>query len=213
MYEIKRETSIYAEVSQAQASSSTEGGRPCEISDTFELWLDSVKPEASVMNGEPLSVLDISQPAEASATASTPVEFLTDCELLFKGTLHVDGYFSGNLRSDHGTLVLEESGEVNTDISVGVARINGTVVGNIKARERIELGSTARVIGDLHTPALTVQPGALFEGKCYLRTASVNGNSRRHYPRSRPTLDGSLNPKDLRALPKQRRRTQKAKRR
>lgn len=212
MYEIKRETSVYHEVTKAQAAPSAEMGVPGDISDTFELWLDSVKPATNVLNCQPFSVPETEQRGEAPLTTSTPIEHLTDCELRFNGTLHVDGYFSGNLRSDHGTLVLEESGEINTDIIVGVARINGTVVGNIKARERIELGSTARVIGDLHAPALTVQPGALFEGQCYLLGSSVNGNGRRLQTASRPALTGSLDPKDLRARPKQdRRKRQKAK--
>ena len=198
MYEIKRDTSVYHEVTKAQASPSAEPGEPSDISDTFELWLDSVKPEVDVLNSKPLSLAETEPRPETPPSTSTPLELLTDCELLFRGTLHVDGYFSGRLRSDHGTLVLEKSGEINTDIIVGVARINGTVVGNIKARERIELGSTARVIGDLHTPALTVQPGALFEGKCYLRGASLNGNGRRRLTAPRPASNGSSNAKDLR---------------
>lgn len=198
MYEIKRATSVYHEVTKAQAAPTAEPGVTSDISNTFELWLDSVKPEVDVMNSEPFSPVETPQLQQAPATTATPLELLTDCELLFKGTLHVDGYFSGRLRSNHGTLVLEESGEINTDIIVGVARINGTVVGNIKARERIELGSNARVIGDLHTPALTVEPGALFEGKCYLRGASLNGNGRRRLTASRSSSNGSSNAKDLR---------------
>ncbi len=198
MYEIKRDTSVYYEVTKAQASPSAEPGVPSDITDTFELWLDSVKPEVDVFYSEGPSPAETEPRAEDPATTSTPLELLTDCELLFEGTLHVDGYFSGRLRSDHGTLVLDESGEINTDIIVGVARINGTVVGNIKARERIELGSSARVIGDLHTPALTVQPGALFEGKCYLRGAALNGNGHRRLTASRTAANGSSNAKDLR---------------
>ena len=198
MYEIKRDTNIYHDVTKTQASPSGEPGVPSEVSNTFELWLDSVKPEVDVLELPPLSPAETEPRPEALATTGTALELLTDCELLFKGTLHVDGYFSGRLRSDHGTLVLEENGEINTDIIVGVARINGAVIGNIKARERIELGSKARVIGDLHTPALTVEPGALFEGKCYLRGASLNGNGRHRLKASRPASNGSSSARDLR---------------
>jgi len=212
MYEIKRDTSIYHEITKPQASPSAEPGVPSDINGTFELWLDRVKPDVDVLHIEPVSPVDREPHSDAPATTANAVELLKDCELLFKGTLHVDGYFSGRLRSDHGTLVLEESGEINTDIIVGVARINGTVVGNIKARERIELGSSARVIGDLHTPALTVQPGALFEGKCYLRGASMKLNGRRHPTSSRSASNGSSNAKDLRSrLKPKSRKAQKSK--
>ena len=212
MYEIKRDTNTYHEVTNAQASTSADPAVASNITDTFELWLDSVKPGSEVLSSESFSLAEAEQLPQARITTSATMELLTDCELLFKGTLHVDGYFSGRLRSDHGTLVLEESGEINTDIIVGVARINGTVVGNIKASERIELGSSARVIGDLYTPALTVQPGALFEGKCYLRGASLKGNGRRRFTATRPSSNGSSNATDLRGGVKpKRRKPQKAK--
>jgi len=212
MYELKRETTDYQEVTKAQPSPSTETGAACDISDTFRLWLDSLNPEANLLNCEPVSPAETEQRAETPPPSATPIQLLTQCELRFTGTLHVDGYFTGSVRSDHGTLVLEESGEINTDIIVSVARINGTVVGNIKARERIELGSAARVIGDLHTPALTVQPGALFEGKCYFRGASVNGNGRRRQTGSRHAVNESSGLKHLRARHKPNgRKTQKAK--
>jgi cytoskeletal protein CcmA (bactofilin family) len=210
MYDLERETTNYQEVTKAQPSAGgmTEGAG--DINQTFELWLDSLS-EATPPNCEPVLSLETEQRAETPLPSATSV-LLTGCELLFKGTLHVDGYFAGSLRSDHGTLVLEEGGEINTDIIVGVARINGTVVGNIKAREGIELGSTARVIGDLHTPALTVEPGALFEGKCYLRTASVNGNGGRRRKPSRPIGSESSGLKPLRArLQTNGRKTQKTK--
>ena len=209
MYEIKRDTSVYPDVTNVQASPSADPAVPSDITDTFELWLDSVKPGSEVLNSEPFSLAETEQLPQAPATTSSGMELLTDCELLFKGTLHVDGYFSGRVRSDHGTLVLEEGGEINTDITVGVACIHGTVVGNIKARERIELSRSARVIGDLHTPALTVQPGALFEGKCYLRGAPLNGNGRRRFSASRPASNGSSNARDLRGRVKPKGRSPK----
>jgi cytoskeletal protein CcmA (bactofilin family) len=212
MYELKREIADYQEITKAQPLPSLETVAAYDISDAFELWLDSLNPAAYLLDYKPLSSAETGQRAEPSPPSATPIHFLTQSELRFTGTLHLDGYFTGSLRADHGTLVLAESGEINTDISVGVARINGTVVGNITARERIELGSTARVIGDLHTPALMIQPGALFEGKCYFRTAPVNGNGRRRQTASRPGGNGSAGPNQLRARHKPNgRKTPKAK--
>jgi cytoskeletal protein CcmA (bactofilin family) len=197
MFELERKSNDYEEVTRARPSSSTEE-RPGDIRDPFELWLDSVKAGANSQNGNAISSSANPVLVQTPPPSATPSEFMTRCEMTFKGTLHIDGYFTGDVRSENGTLVLDESGEINTDIVVGVALINGTVVGNIKARQRIELGSAARVIGDLYMPALTVKPGAIFEGKCYFRETSANGNGRRKHE-SRLATDESSNARDMRA--------------
>lgn len=174
MYELEIKTTDYQEVAQAPAISSEEMP-PGDISEPFERWLDSVKADPYSPLSELVSSEEIQQLARTPSPSETHAQFAPPCEMNFKGTLHIEGYFAGNLRSVTGTLVLEPNGEINTDIEVGVAVIHGTVVGNIKARQRIELSSAARVIGDLYTPALTVEPGAIFEGKCYFQEVLGNG--------------------------------------
>jgi cytoskeletal protein CcmA (bactofilin family) len=92
-------------------------------------------------------------------------------EITFRGMMRVDGRVSGHVNSQDGTLVVSSGGRVEAQISVAVARINGTVVGDITAAERIELGRTAHVTGDLRTPALVVEQGAIFEGNCRMGAA------------------------------------------
>lgn len=87
-------------------------------------------------------------------------------EVVFKGMLRVDGHLSGSVRSEKGTLIVSSGGLVDADIEVAVARVNGTVNGDITAGERIELGRTARVSGNILTPALAIEQGAIFEGIC-----------------------------------------------
>ena len=54
---------------------------------------------------------------------------------------------------------------------MGVAQVNGTVNGDISATERIQLGRTARVVGNIATPKLIIEDGALFEGGCTMLKA------------------------------------------
>ena len=187
MYELEIRTTDYQEVARAPAVS--EAMPPGDMREPFERWLDSVKADPYSPDPEFVSAKGIQHFVQTPAPSETHSEFAAPCEMSFKGTLHIDGYFTGNLRTETGTLVLEPNGEINNDIEVGVAVIHGTVVGNIKARQRIELGRAARVIGDLYTPALTVEPGAIFEGKCYFQEVLGNGNGRRHKTASRPGLD------------------------
>lgn len=86
----------------------------------------------------------------------------------FKGMLRVDGHLSGSVSSDKGTLIVSSGGQVDASIEVAVAKINGTVNGDIIATERIELGRTARLHGDIYTPALVIEQGAIFDGACHM---------------------------------------------
>lgn len=87
-------------------------------------------------------------------------------ETQFQAMLRVDGHLTGTVSSETGTLIIGSSGQVDADISVASALINGTVNGDIIASERLELGRTARVMGNVQTPRLTIEDGAIFEGGC-----------------------------------------------
>jgi len=87
-------------------------------------------------------------------------------EIAFEGTLRVDAYMAGLIRSADGKLVVNAGGTIDGDLFVREALINGTVRGDIHGTERVELGSSARVIGDIETAQLLIQPGATFQGRC-----------------------------------------------
>jgi cytoskeletal protein CcmA (bactofilin family) len=87
-------------------------------------------------------------------------------EASFKGMLRVDGGLSGTVRSSDGTLIVSTNGRVDANVEVAVATIYGTVNGDITATKRIELGRVAKVTGNIQTPALVIENGAIFEGSC-----------------------------------------------
>jgi cytoskeletal protein CcmA (bactofilin family) len=99
-------------------------------------------------------------------------------EINFKGMMRVDGRLSGRVNSSDGTLIVSSGGKVEAQIEVAVAKINDTVEGDITATERIELGRTARVSGNLQTPALVVEEGAIFEGGCRMTSAPAQARAR-----------------------------------
>jgi cytoskeletal protein CcmA (bactofilin family) len=86
-------------------------------------------------------------------------------EVRFKSMLRIDGNFSGNVSSVDGTLIVSNGAQVTEAvINVAVAKINGTVEGDIKASKELVLGRTASVTGTVSAPALVVEEGALFNG-------------------------------------------------
>ena len=87
-------------------------------------------------------------------------------EANFKGMLRVDGHLSGRVSSQDGTLIVSNNGQVDANVEVAVAQIYGTVNGDIIASKRIEMGRVAKVTGNIQTPALVIENGAIFEGSC-----------------------------------------------
>lgn len=87
-------------------------------------------------------------------------------ETSFQAMLRVDGHLTGRVTSESGTLIVGSTGRVDANILVAAAVINGTVNGDIVATEKLELGRTAQVLGNVQAPRLLIEDGALIEGSC-----------------------------------------------
>jgi cytoskeletal protein CcmA (bactofilin family) len=83
----------------------------------------------------------------------------------FSGTVMLNGRFKGDIHSTD-TLIVGEQGVVNAAITAGSVVVNGEIVGNVVATERIELRGRARVFGDVEAPIMVIEEGVLFEGHC-----------------------------------------------
>jgi cytoskeletal protein CcmA (bactofilin family) len=87
-------------------------------------------------------------------------------ETNFQAMLRVDGHLTGRVTSENGTLIIGSTGKVDANIAVAAAQINGVVNGDIIATEKIELGRTAKIAGNIQTPRLVMDEGAILEGSC-----------------------------------------------
>ena len=76
--------------------------------------------------------------------------------------LHIDGKVDGDITC--AALVQGESGEVVGAIRAETARLAGRVRGSIEARDLVIL-RTARLEGDVHYEALTIEQGAQVDGR------------------------------------------------
>jgi cytoskeletal protein CcmA (bactofilin family) len=84
-------------------------------------------------------------------------------KLTFQGTVQIEGKFSGEIRTTDD-LNIGQAAKVSAEIHVGSILVHGEIQGNIKAKNMVELESTARVFGNIETPAMIVKKGAIFEG-------------------------------------------------
>lgn len=87
-------------------------------------------------------------------------------ETTFQAMLRVDGHLTGSVASENGTLIVGSTGRVDANVLVASALINGTINGDIIVSERLELGRTARIVGNVQTPRLLMEDGAILEGSC-----------------------------------------------
>jgi cytoskeletal protein CcmA (bactofilin family) len=86
----------------------------------------------------------------------------------YQGGLHLDGHISGDVRSDDSpaaSLTVSESGSVEGAVQVPNVVLDGSVKGDIHARERVVLGATARVEGDVYYGVIEMTVGAQIMGK------------------------------------------------
>ena len=97
-------------------------------------------------------------------------------KLTFEGTVRIDGRFKGEVFSDD-VLVIGEGAHVEAEVDIGEVIVQGTVVGNIKAKRSIEIHAPGRVKGDLHTPVLQIDKGVMFEGRCFMEQATAQRGS------------------------------------
>jgi cytoskeletal protein CcmA (bactofilin family) len=89
-------------------------------------------------------------------------------DVVFEGGLHLDGRVEGAVRSGgsaEATLSVSESGSVEGPVDVPNVLLEGRVTGDIHARERVVLGATARVEGNVYYGVIEMTLGAQIMGK------------------------------------------------
>ena len=91
----------------------------------------------------------------------------------FTGGLHLDGYINGNVKGDSNQstfLSVSQQGSIEGSVIAPNVILNGIVKGDIEASDRVELGSTARVMGNVHYTTIETAVGAQINGKLIHRT-------------------------------------------
>ena len=119
----------------------------------------SKKPEH-----EPEGAIPMARPSAPSGSTFSVI----GADVTIKGDisasteLHVDGRIEGDIACD--SLVQGETSVIEGAVSAEVARLAGKISGSISARQLVVLKS-ARIDGDVHYDALTIEQGAQVEGR------------------------------------------------
>ena len=88
-------------------------------------------------------------------------------DLIFSGGLHIDGKVIGNViaaEGSHSMLVLSDHGSIEGEVRVPYVVLNGEVIGDVYANERVELSGKAQVKGNVYYNLLEMAMGAEVNG-------------------------------------------------
>ena len=108
-----------------------------------------------------------------SKTKSSKIETLIGTsievrgDLIFSGGLHVDGKIIGNVIAEDGSdsmLILSDHGCIEGEVRVPYVVLNGEIIGDVYAAERVELSSHAQVNGNVYYNLLEMAMGSEVNG-------------------------------------------------
>jgi len=85
-------------------------------------------------------------------------------KLHFQGAVRIDGNFQGEVVSE-GTLVIGQDAVVDGQVQVGQLVLSGRIKGEVEAKNKVVLHKTANLQGNIRTPVLVVEEGAVLEGE------------------------------------------------
>jgi cytoskeletal protein CcmA (bactofilin family) len=96
-------------------------------------------------------------------------------KLVFDGTVRIDGRFKGEIQTNN-VLVVGQGAHVEATINVGSVIINGDVVGDVTAKQSVEIHAPGRLRGNISTPQIMIAKGVVFDGTCRMQEKSPPQN-------------------------------------
>ncbi|HOP03244.1 MAG TPA: polymer-forming cytoskeletal protein [Tenuifilaceae bacterium] len=96
-------------------------------------------------------------------------------DVICNGDLRIDGTLVGNI-SAKGKIVIGETGKIKGEITCKNTDISGFVDGKIVVAELLSLKTTAKVVGDMVTSRLAIEPGSKFTGYCDMSSEAEKKN-------------------------------------
>ncbi len=148
-------------------------------------------PEAeppTAFSREPRPVAPVAPTGQAGPTPPEKCSNVLATGAKWKGTLNVDesvrvdGTFSGEIQAK-GTVHIADGAQVDAKVRATYVVVWGTFRGEIRCEQRVELLPRSRVSGEVITKLLSVQEGAILDGRVQM-TGDGAGESARPSPRA-----------------------------
>jgi len=92
------------------------------------------------------------------------------------GDIRIDGSLTGNL-STKGKVVIGPTGKVNGEVVCKNCEVSGIIEGKIVVGQLLNLKASSKILGDIATAKLAIEPGARFSGTCNMSDTEENGGA------------------------------------
>ena len=122
------------------------------------------------------------RPASSSANtvACLPDTIEVTGKICGQADLRIDGRVEGPISLEGHRLTVGPTGQLKSEVTANEIVVQGRVVGNLRARDRIEIKNGGSVAGDIHTARISIEDGADFKGRAEIEAAKPHsaGHSR-----------------------------------
>ena len=146
-----------------------------------------VSPIAEIPPAAPrveLQVPQVRSVAGLTAEVVQPSGGMITSTLVIKGEisgredLYIDGEVQGSIRLSEGRVTVGPHGKISADVDAREIVVRGKVVGALRARERVEVGRTGEIRGDIVTSRISIEEGAQMHSKVEIARNDESRNAR-----------------------------------
>jgi len=92
------------------------------------------------------------------------------------GDIRIDGSLTGNLNTK-GKVVIGPTGKIKGEIICKNSEVSGSIDGKIIVGQLLNLKASSKILGDIFTSKLAIEPGARFTGNCNMSDTEENGGT------------------------------------
>jgi len=90
------------------------------------------------------------------------------------GDIRIDGSLKGNLNTK-GKVVIGPTGKISGEVICKNSEVSGIVEGKIIVGQLLNLKASSKILGDIDTVKLSIEPGAMFSGYCKMSDGETSG--------------------------------------
>ena len=138
------------------------------------MWGKTNEPKPPLSSPEPPAApppAAFERSAPAPPAESFSVKTVLSRGVALKGELSgredvcIDGEFEGKIRVSGAGVTIAANGRVTAEVEADEIVVEGRLNGTLRARQRLVIRSTAHVTGDIETPRLAIEDGAVLHGR------------------------------------------------
>ena len=124
---------------------------------------------AAAMSESPLVRTSLAASASAEQAATIGKSLVVKAEVTGSESLYIDGKVEGTINLPGNRVTVGRNGQVAANITAREIVVQGRIVGNVTASDRLDVRSEGSLTGDVVAQRISVEDGAFFKGKIDIR--------------------------------------------